>query len=424
MNSFQTYQVFILIETSKQNRGEKLKVTMSLGSQNVAFPRKLYDLIESEPDELIEWSDNGDCFFIRDQDEFCAQVLSKYFRHTKLTSFQRQLNLYGFRRITKGVDTGAYAHPLFSRDDPSHVDTIKRVVRKGANGGGHGGRPKWNPNNRARQTGASPNSSHSFPDVSDNVPAAFKNTSRQVSSSWPYPSSSNGDDSEEEESSDDDYKVSNNGNTYSKPYYNSSSRRNRGENELTVGVEVPNNSRRNHRYGTRGAAYDDQGDEMDDSGWDGYPHSAPSPSGFGGGDNSMNMDSRSMPMPVPMSTSHQFGYSDKSMNRNQGGAPLSPHSHPPHSHNQFNLLRPTTSSDCMLDGGGLDPLGMPKMARSASALSAELNNSLAGSETWNFDGNASGSNLDLKDLDDLDQFNFDASFGDESESSAFAPMDM
>lgn len=79
----------------------------------------------------------------------------------------------------------------------------------------------------------------------------------------------------------------------------------------------------------------------------------------------------------------------------------------------------------MLDG--LDnPLAMPKMGRSTSALSAELNVSLAGSETWNLDGGgmaSSGSNLDLKDLDDLDQFNFDASFGDVDGSSAF-PMDM
>lgn len=77
----------------------------------------------------------------------------------------------------------------------------------------------------------------------------------------------------------------------------------------------------------------------------------------------------------------------------------------------------------MLDG--LDPLVMPKLGRSTSAQSAELNVSLAGSETWNLEGSgmvSSGSNLDLKDLDDLDQFNFDASFGD-ADGSAF-PMDM
>jgi len=99
---------------------------------NIPFPRKLFDLIEDEPNSLVEWSPRGDSFFIRDPDEFCAQVLPKYFRHTKLTSFQRQLNLYGFRRITKGENQGAYFHSDFSRSHPEKVDGIRRVVRKGA----------------------------------------------------------------------------------------------------------------------------------------------------------------------------------------------------------------------------------------------------------------------------------------------------
>lgn len=57
------------------------------------YVRKLYDLIEAEPDWLIEWASHGEAFFIRDQDEFCEQVLTKYFRHQKITSFQVHLEL-------------------------------------------------------------------------------------------------------------------------------------------------------------------------------------------------------------------------------------------------------------------------------------------------------------------------------------------
>ncbi len=49
---------------------------------------------------------------------------------TKITSFQRQLNLYGFRRILKGEDQGAYIHPLFQRGRPDLIHEIKRISSK------------------------------------------------------------------------------------------------------------------------------------------------------------------------------------------------------------------------------------------------------------------------------------------------------
>jgi len=81
-----------------------------------------------------------------------VQVLPLHFRHNKLTSFQRQLNLYGFQRIAKGSEAGRYKHEQFMRGRPEAAAQIRREakdelgnrVRPGgftgrSSGGGFGG---------------------------------------------------------------------------------------------------------------------------------------------------------------------------------------------------------------------------------------------------------------------------------------------
>jgi HSF-type DNA-binding len=55
----------------------------------------------------------------------------RYFRQTKFTSFQRQLNLYGFKRLTVGRDHGGYYHPFFLRGRPDLCKRISRTRIKG-----------------------------------------------------------------------------------------------------------------------------------------------------------------------------------------------------------------------------------------------------------------------------------------------------
>ncbi len=58
---------------------------------------------------------HGRCFKVHKPKEFVAEVMTTYFHQSKLTSFQRQLNLYGFARVTRGPDRGGYYHELFLR---------------------------------------------------------------------------------------------------------------------------------------------------------------------------------------------------------------------------------------------------------------------------------------------------------------------
>lgn len=58
--------------------------------------------------------------------EFEVRVIPKYFEHTKFSSFVRQANGWGFRRITTGRDRNAYYHPQFLRGLPHLCKGMKR----------------------------------------------------------------------------------------------------------------------------------------------------------------------------------------------------------------------------------------------------------------------------------------------------------
>lgn len=77
------------------------------------FPLKLHETLDRiEQDghaHVISWQPHGRCFVIHDHSEF-KKLLPTYFGSSKMTSFTRQLNLYGFQRITTGKDRNGYYH--------------------------------------------------------------------------------------------------------------------------------------------------------------------------------------------------------------------------------------------------------------------------------------------------------------------------
>jgi hypothetical protein len=44
------------------------------------------------------------------------EIAHKYFRQKFFSSFTRQLNSYGFEKLTSGPDEGAFAHAKFQRE--------------------------------------------------------------------------------------------------------------------------------------------------------------------------------------------------------------------------------------------------------------------------------------------------------------------
>ncbi|GAX16311.1 hypothetical protein FisN_35Hh010 [Fistulifera solaris] len=105
------------------------------GGVAVPFPNKLHAVLDQvEADGLshvISWQPHGRCFVIHNPQEFVEYVMPRYFRQSKLTSFQRQLNLYGFSRLTRGPDAGGYYHELFLRGKVNLCSRMQRTKVKG-----------------------------------------------------------------------------------------------------------------------------------------------------------------------------------------------------------------------------------------------------------------------------------------------------
>lgn len=91
------------------------------------FPAKMHSIL-SRPDlaDIISWMPHGRAWRVLKPREFEVRVIPTYFEHAKFSSFIRQANGWGFRRITQGRDRNAYYHELFLRGLPHLCKKMKR----------------------------------------------------------------------------------------------------------------------------------------------------------------------------------------------------------------------------------------------------------------------------------------------------------
>jgi hypothetical protein len=107
------------------------------GGVTEPFPEKLHRMLEATEREglsdVVSFFSHGRAFSIHKPRRFVAEIMPRFFRQTRLTSFQRQLNLYGFRRISQGPDNGGYYHELFLKGRQGLCVNMKRTKVKGDN---------------------------------------------------------------------------------------------------------------------------------------------------------------------------------------------------------------------------------------------------------------------------------------------------
>jgi hypothetical protein len=97
-------------------------------------------MIDRCDQSIALWAEDGESFVVKNVEKFATAVLPQYFKHSNFSSFARQLNFYGFRKLkaepilTADYDarTASYVrfyHEYFQSGKPELLVNIKRATK-------------------------------------------------------------------------------------------------------------------------------------------------------------------------------------------------------------------------------------------------------------------------------------------------------